>query len=110
MSIKKLTAIKPAPVERPAKASTVPQQSSKLLFLSIDDISFENEIKNDDMFSNEHRHTEKNSALFNALKKKPTEHSLNFSGKLLTDKDADESIDLLKLVNGIQINVQGTFN
>jgi len=88
----------------------MPQQPSKLRYLSIDDISFENEINKDEMFVNKDRHTEKRSALFNVLKKKQTEHGLNFSGKLLTDKNANETTDLLKLVNGIQINVQGSFN
>ena len=62
------------------------------------------------MFISEYHSTGKNSALFNELSRKQPEHSLILSGKLLTDKNVDETNDFLKSVNGIQINVQGSFN
>ena len=62
------------------------------------------------MFISDYHRTEKNSALFNELSRKQPERSLILSGKLLTDKNVDETNDFLKSVNGIQINVQGSFN
>ena len=108
--VKKLTEIKLTPIETLTKVSTVPQQSRPLLNLSIDHISLENQKNTDDTFINDYVRTKNSSALFSDLKKKQPEHSLSISGELLIDKNVDESKDFLESVNGIKINVQGSFN
>ncbi len=108
--VKKLTEIKTRSIETPTNVSAVSQQSRPLLNLSIDDISFENRKNNENMFISDYYRIEKKSALFNELSRKQPEHNFNVSGELLTDKSVDETNDFLKSVNGIQINVQGSFN
>ena len=108
--VKKIAEIEIRSIETLIKVSAVSQQSRPLLNLSIDDISLENRKNNNDMFISDYHRTEKNSALFNELSRKQPENSLILSGELLTDKNIDETNDFLKSVNGIQINVQGSFN
>lgn len=84
------------------------QQTKPVLDLSIDSISDENKVNNDNIFTDNTR-IEKNSALFNTLNKKHTKSGINLSGELLTDKNADDNTSYLKSVDGVQIDIQGSF-
>lgn len=99
----------PAPVDISLQQGASSQPSRTPLNLSIDDIALEDQ-SDDNIFFNDSGHAEKNSILFDELSKKQPAGNLSLSGELLTDENEYETKDLLKSVDGIHINVQGSFN
>jgi len=108
--IEKTAVIKTTAIKAPAEVSAVQAQSKPPLNLSINDVTFDNQKNNDAMLFNDNDGTENNSALFDELSKKNPDRRLKVRGELLTDKSVGETDDIIKSVNGIQINVQGKFN
>ena len=108
--VKKHTEIIPVPIEEHAIVDTVPQGAKPVLNLSIDNISGENVIDNDDLFFSDNVRVDESSDLFKVISKKPPESSIYLSGELLTDENADDETDFLESVDGIQIEIQGSFN
>ena len=96
--VEKTTVIKAAPEK------TTTEKPMRVLNLSIDNISSDDQRKNDDIFLKDNVPTEKNSALFE------TENSVNLSGKLLTDNNKLENKEYLESVDGVQIKIEGNFD
>ncbi len=113
-----ITACDPQEPTTPVKATSeikavpnaVPEKAKPALNLSIDSKFLEHQIDNSELFINNDAPTEKNTDLFNTLNKEQAEPSINFSGEFLTDKQADENTDLLQSVDGIQIEIEGSFD
>ncbi|MCK5395753.1 MAG: hypothetical protein KAJ32_07160 [Gammaproteobacteria bacterium] len=102
--VEKTTVIKAAPEK------TTTEKPMRVLNLSIDNISSDDQRKNDDIFLKDNVPTEKNSALFETLNKVPAENSVNLSGKLLTDNNKLENKEYLESVDGVQIKIEGNFD
>ena len=100
--VEKTTEIKAVP-------NAVPEKAKPALNLSIDSDFLEHQKDNSERLINNDVSTEKNTDLFNTLNKEQAEPSINFSGEFLTDKNADEYTDLIKSVDGIQIEIKGSF-
>ena len=92
-----------------AVPNAVPEKAKPALNLSIDSDFLEPQKDNSDMLINNAVPTEKDTNLFNTLNKEQAEPSINVSGEFLTDKNADEETDVLKSVDGIQIEIKGSF-
>lgn len=66
---------------------------------------------NDDDFLNTDKYaSEKNTTLFKKLSKNQIEPRTNLSGNIITDKDKFANKDYLDSVEGMQINIEGSFN
>jgi len=92
-----------------APEKIITKKARPALNLSIDNLTIENQTKNDNSFIQEKAPIEKNSALFETLNKGQTEANINLSGELLTDEDKIENKEYLDSVDGVQINIEGNF-
>jgi len=98
-----------APIESHDIVKPVLKQAKPILNLSIDSIINEDKNNSDGLSTNNNVHVEENSALFNTLNKKHSESKINLSGEFLTDKNAGDETNYIKSVDGIQIDIQGSF-
>jgi hypothetical protein len=78
--------------------------------LSVDNMYNDPNINNNNFMNTGKKPTEKHNALFKTLSKNDMESRINLSGKLLTDEDKVQNKEYIESVNGVQINIQGTFN
>ncbi len=114
-SVQKATETKPleviaVPITDNSKVPAVPQKTRTLINFSIDDLSLGNKSDNINILINDNAAMEDNSELFTRLSQKKSEPGINVSGELLSDENADEETDYLKSVNGLQIEIQGSFD
>lgn len=96
-------------IEKTATDSALSYRPRQPLNLSIENVLSASQT-DDDMFFKDDNAVENNSALFDDLSRKYPDRRLRLSGELLTDENEYESKDILKSVNGVQINIQGKFN
>jgi hypothetical protein len=80
------------------------------LDLSLDNISIENEVNHDRVFNTRREATENDNALFNTLSKSHREDDIRLTGNLLTDEDKLDEEEYLDSVDGLQINIKGSFD
>ena len=80
------------------------------LNLSIDNISVDQQRNDDNTFDKDKALKENNSALFETLSRNKVDDDINVSGKLFTDENKLASKEYLDSVDGIQINIEGSFN
>ena len=106
--IEKNTESKITPKTAPEKTTEVKVRPA--LKLSIDDIPVEYQNKNETIYFKDEASAEKNSALFEKLNKASTEDNINLSGKLLTDENKLDNKEYLDSVDGLQINIEGSFD
>lgn len=106
--IEKNTETEITPKTAPEKTTEVKVRQA--LKLSIDDIPIEYQNKNENIYFKDEASEEKNSALFEKLNKSSTKDNINLSGKLLTDDTKHENKEYLDSVDGLQINIEGSFD
>ncbi len=78
--------------------------------LSIDNMPVHHQINDDDFLNTDKESTENNNLLFKKLSKNQIESRINLSGNLITDKDKVANKEYLDSVEGMQINIEGSFN
>jgi len=78
--------------------------------LSLDNMHIDHHINDDNLLNTGTEPTEQNNTLFETLSKNKAEPKINLSGKLFTDEDKVENKEYLKSVDGMQINIEGSFN
>jgi len=78
--------------------------------LSIDNMPVEHQVNDDNFLNTDKQSTENNNILFKKPSKNQIEPGINLSGNLITDKDKVASKDYLDSVEGMQINIEGSFN
>ena len=93
-----------------AKQIPTPIISRPTINLSIDSMPVERQNNDDDFLNTDKYASEKNTTLFKKLNKNQIEPRINLSGNLITDKDKVENKDYLDSVEGMQINIEGSFN
>ena len=93
-----------------AKQIPTPIISRPAINLSIDSMPVERQNNDDDFLNTDKYASEKNTTLFKKLNKNQIEPRINLSGNLITDKDKVENKDYLDSVEGMQINIEGSFN
>ena len=98
----------PSPLIQTTEPQTAPEDTRPPLDLSIDNIRIEQPNTNA-VFLNDKTATEENSELFKTLSKDQTEANIDISGKLLTDAEKLENKEYIDAVEGVQINVEGSF-
>ena len=107
--VEKTTQVKTAP-EKTATQKITTRKTRPVLNLSIDNIPIEHQSNDDNIFIKDEKPKEKNSALFETLRKDQTEHNINLSSKLLTDENKLANKEYLESVDGVQINIKGNFD
>jgi len=105
--ISKTTEVKTVPEQAPEKSTQ--QKPLPALNLSVDNLSIDHQGKDDDIFNIDKKPTETHSDLFETLSKDQTEPGINVSGKLLTDEEKLDNKEYLDSVEGLQINIEGSF-
>lgn len=105
--ISKPTEVKITPEQATEKATQ--QKTRPALNLSIDNIPLDHQEKNEDLFNKDKEPTETQSELFETLNRGQTESDINVSGKLLTDEEKIDNKEYLDSVEGLQINIEGSF-
>ena len=110
VSIKKATVDQVIIIEETAIESAAASRSRQPLNLSVDDVVLGDKTDDDVMVFNDVSGDEGNSTLFDGLSRNSADRRLKLSGQLLTDENEYETKDILKSVNGVQINVQVKFN
>ena len=78
--------------------------------LSIDNMPVQHQVNDDNFLNTDKKSTENNNLLFTKLSKNQIEPGINLSGNLITDKDKVANKDYLDSVEGMQINIEGSFN
>ena len=78
--------------------------------LSIDNMPVQHQVNDDNFLNTDKESTENNNILFIKLSKNQIEPRINLSGNLITDKDKVASKEYLDSVEGMQINIEGSFN
>lgn len=78
--------------------------------LSIDNMPVQHQVNNDNFLNTDKESTENNNILFKKLSKNQIEPGINLSGNLITDKDKVANKEYLDSVEGMQINIEGSFN
>jgi len=101
--------IKTAP-EKTATQKPTTVKARPAINLSIDDMHIDHHIDDDNFLNTGKEPTKKNNTLFEILGKNQIERKINLSGKLLTDEDKVENKEYLESVDGVQINIEGSFN
>ena len=113
-AVKKITESRTVPEiavpEKIAKGKASAVKTMLVLNLSTDNIPVEHQGNGDDIFKKEKDSKAKNSALFETLGKEKTEPRLHFSGKLFTDEAKLDNKQYLDSVEGVQLNIEGSFN
>ena len=108
-AVNKTTEITTVP-EITAKQESTPIISRPAINLSIDSMPVERQNNDDNFLSTDKNASEKNTTLFKKLNKNQMEPRVNLSGNIITDKDKVENKDYLDSVEGMQINIEGSFN
>ena len=108
-AVNKTTEITTVP-EITAKQIPTPIISSPAINLSIDSMPVERQNNDDNFLSADKNASEKNTTLFKTLSKNQIEPRINLSGNLITDKDKFANKEYLDSVEGMQINIEGSFN
>ena len=110
----KATEIKPAPeITAPEKIAETKARTLKnrhAMKLSIDDLTVDSQVKNENILSAGSEPTEGNNSLFGTPHNNNTDPGINLSGKVFTDEDKLENKDYLNSLDGVQINIKGSFN
>lgn len=96
--------------EKIAKDKTSAVKTRLALNLSTDNIPVEQQENGNDIFNKEKDSKATNSALFETLGKDKTEPRIHFSGKLFTDETKLDNKQYLESVEGVQLNIEGSFN
>ena len=109
-----------AAVNKTTEITTVPEITAKqepttittrpAINLSIDSMPVERQNNDDDFLNTDKYASEKNTTLFKKLSKNQIEPRTNLSGNIITDKDKFANKDYLDSVEGMQINIEGSFN
>jgi len=105
--ISKTTEVKIVPEQ--ATEKSIQQKPRPALNLSVDNLSIEHQGKDENIFTIDKEPTETQSDLFETLSKAKTESDVNVSGKLLTDEEKIDNKEYLDSVEGLQINIEGSF-
>jgi len=77
--------------------------------LSIGNLPVEHQISDDNFLNIDEKFKEKDNTLFKNLNKSQVKPGINLSGNLITDKDKVENKKYLDSVEGMQINLKGSF-
>ena len=105
-------------ISKPIEVKTVPEQATKkatqqktrpALNLSMDNILLDQQKNNEDIFNKDKEPTETQSELFETLNRNQKKSDINLSGKLLTDEEKIDNKEYLDSVEGLQINIEGSF-
>jgi hypothetical protein len=102
VAINKTTEIKIVPEK------TLQQKPRPALNLTIDDISIDQE-NQDDVFNLDKELTETHSDTFKTLTRDQAESNYNLSSKMLTDEEKIDNKEYMDAVDGLQINIEGSF-
>jgi hypothetical protein len=106
-AINKITEVKIVPKQ--ATEKPIQQKPRPALKLSVDNISLDHQGNNDDIFNIEKESTETHSVTFETLTRDKKESDINVSGKLLTDEEKIDNKEYLDSIEGLQINIEGSF-
>lgn len=85
-------------------------KARQALNLSIDSISVDQQRNDDNTFDEDIALKENNSALFETLSRNKVDDEINVSGKLITDENKLANKEYLDSIDGLQINIEGSFN
>ena len=80
------------------------------LNLSINNMHIDQHVEDDNYLSTGKEPSANTDALFKTPAKNQMEPRVNLSGKLFTDEDKVKNREYLDSVDGVQINIKGTFN
>jgi len=105
--IRKTIEVKTAPEQTTDKPT--PQKIKPVLNLSIDNIPLDHQEDDDDVFNIDKEPADTNSELFETLNRDKAESNVNVSGKLLTDEEKIDNEEYLDSIEGLQINIEGSF-
>ena len=105
--VSKTTVVKTAPEQAPEKP--IQQKPRPVLNLSVDNISIDHQRNDDDIFNIDKEPTQAHSVTFETLTRDKKEPNINLSGKLLTDEEKIDNKEYLDSVEGLQINIEGSF-
>lgn len=105
--INKPTVVKITPEQATEKATQ--QKTRPAINLSIDNILLDHQENDNDVFNKDKEPTETQSELFETLNRDQKERDINLSGKLLTDEEKIDNKEYLDSVEGLQINIEGSF-
>ena len=78
--------------------------------LSIDDLTVDSQVRNENSLSAGSEPTEVNNSSSAMSHKNNADPRINLSGKVFTDEDRLENKDYLNSLDGVQINIKGSFN
>jgi hypothetical protein len=109
VTVETIPAIKKVP-EQSAMQKTATVITRPALNLSIDDFTAEQESNDNAIVNKDKEPADETNALFKTLSKNQIQPKVNLSGKLLTDDDKLENKEYLDSVDGVQINIEGSFN
>lgn len=102
-------AINKTPEVKIAPEKSTKQKTRPALNLSIDNISIDHQKNDDDIFNKDKEPTVTQSELFEILNRDQTDSDINMSGKFLTDEEKIDNKEYLDSVDGVQINIEGSF-
>ena len=89
------------------KASTLKKRQPMKLSI---DLPVDSQVENENFLSAGSEPTEGNNSLFGTPHKNNTDPGINLSGKVFTDDNKLENKDYLNSLDGVQINIKGSFN
>ena len=108
-AVNKATEITTVP-EKTAEQKPTTMKTRPAMNLSIDNMPVQHQVNNDNFLNTDKESTENNNILFKKLSKNQIEPGINLSGNLITDKDKVANKEYLDSVEGMQINIEGSFN
>ena len=97
-----------------AEVKTAPEKAMQQiarppLNLSINDISIDHQGNDDDILNIDKEPKETLSDTFSTLSRNQAEPDISFSGKIFTDEEKLENKEYLDSIDGVQINIEGSF-
>ena len=105
--IRETTEVKTAPEQTTDKPTQ--QKTKPALNLSIENIPLDHQEGDDDILNIDKEPADTNSELFETLNRDKAESDINVSGKLLTDEEKIDNEEYLDSIEGLQINIEGSF-
>ena len=105
--VSKTTEVKTEPEQ--ATEESTQQKPMPALNLSVDNIPLDHQENDDNIFNIDKDPTETHSVTFETLTRDKKESDINVSGKLLTDEEKIDNKEYLDSVEGLQINIEGSF-
>jgi hypothetical protein len=101
-------------INKPSKVKTAPEKAVQqkprpALNLTVDNISIDLQRNDEDIFNSDKKPAKAPSETFKILSRDQSKSDTKLSGKMFTDEEKIDNEEYLDSIDGVQINIEGSF-